>query len=142
MYFFTNNWVGEMPTIMNLLGTPPFWFHFLEAFMKKEWASEDTQLCLPARVPHTKGDKDGLSCKIFLSDSRTSPTNTSFSYVTYLQDLVLCFWVLCGCYLSLYNYQVKKTKYCKKPQRQSTLTKKKKKRNSINFTAMGFSIIP
>lgn len=53
-----------MPTILNLLGTPPlFWFHFLEAFMKKEQASKDTQLCLPAQVPHTSGDKNGLSCK-------------------------------------------------------------------------------
>lgn len=56
-----------MPTIMNLSGAPPlFWFHFLEAFRKKEWASEDTQLCLPAQVPHTSGDKNGLSCKIIL----------------------------------------------------------------------------
>lgn len=32
--------------------------------MKKERASKDTQLCLPAEVLHTSGDKNGLSCKI------------------------------------------------------------------------------
>lgn len=63
--FIRNNWVGEMPTIKNLSGTLPlFWFHFSEAFMKKEQASKDTQLCLPAEVLHASGDNNGLSCKI------------------------------------------------------------------------------
>lgn len=54
-----------MPTIKNLSGALPlFWFHFSEAFMKKEQASKDTQLCLPGEVLHASGDNNGLSCKI------------------------------------------------------------------------------
>lgn len=49
--------------------------------MKKEQASKDTQFCLPAEVLLTSGDKIDLVVRLFLSDSRTPPTNSSFSYV-------------------------------------------------------------
>lgn len=49
--------------------------------MKKERASKDMQFCLPAEVLHTSGDKIDLAVRLFVSDSRTSPTNSSFSYV-------------------------------------------------------------
>lgn len=49
--------------------------------MNKERASKDTQFCLPPEVLLTSGDKIDLVVRLFLGDSRTSPTNSSFSYV-------------------------------------------------------------
>lgn len=71
-----------MPTIKNLSGTSPlFWFHFLEGFYEKGMSIQIYAVMFACRSSAYLGDKMDWVVRLFLSDSRTSPTNSSFSCV-------------------------------------------------------------